>query len=144
MAVRNSFIVHPRRSAGPAWDASRAAPTPSAPGERSGGTSEHNVAGGCEIGVRISCRTCKKRLSVAARRSVRTFVAPATRGRVAAVAQALYVGVTGGLKPMPPLKVALFSDSHYEANGVARTTGALESYAARRGLQLLSVHAGPE
>ena len=45
---------------------------------------------------------------------------------------------------MPPLKVALFCDSHYEANGVARTTGALESYAARRGMRLLTIHAGPE
>ena len=42
-----------------------------------------------------------------------------------------------------PLRVALFSDSHYEANGVARTTGALEAYAARRNLPLMSVHAGP-
>src|SRR5262249_17733331 len=41
------------------------------------------------------------------------------------------------------LKVALFSDSHYEANGVARTTCALERYAEQRGLPLLSVHAGP-
>jgi phosphatidylinositol alpha 1,6-mannosyltransferase len=40
-------------------------------------------------------------------------------------------------------RVALFSDSHYEANGVARTTGALESYAQSRALPLLSVHAGP-
>jgi glycosyltransferase involved in cell wall biosynthesis len=39
-----------------------------------------------------------------------------------------------------PLRVALFSDSHYEANGVARTTLALERYAARRGWPLLSVH----
>lgn len=44
---------------------------------------------------------------------------------------------------MVPLKVALFCDSHYEANGVARTTGALEDYAARRDLRLLTVHAGP-
>jgi phosphatidylinositol alpha 1,6-mannosyltransferase len=45
---------------------------------------------------------------------------------------------------MTPLRVALFSDSHYEANGVARTTGALEEYARQRRLPLLSVHAGPE
>ncbi len=45
---------------------------------------------------------------------------------------------------MTPLRVALFSDSHYEANGVARTTTALERYAAQRHLPLLSVHAGPE
>src|SRR5215510_11160891 len=44
---------------------------------------------------------------------------------------------------MRQLKVALFSDSHYEANGVARTTCALESYAKSRDLPLLSVHAGP-
>src|SRR5215470_2599173 len=44
---------------------------------------------------------------------------------------------------MSRLKVALFSDSHYEANGVARTTCALEHYARDRDLQLLSVHAGP-
>jgi phosphatidylinositol alpha 1,6-mannosyltransferase len=42
------------------------------------------------------------------------------------------------------LRVALFSDSHYEANGVARTTGALENYAFDRQLPLLSVHAGPD
>ncbi len=44
---------------------------------------------------------------------------------------------------MRPLRLALFSDSHYEANGVARTTCALEQYAAERGTPLLSVHAGP-
>jgi phosphatidylinositol alpha 1,6-mannosyltransferase len=41
-------------------------------------------------------------------------------------------------------RVALFSDSHYEANGVARTTIALEQYAARHEFPLLSVHAGPD
>src|SRR5262245_61615059 len=41
------------------------------------------------------------------------------------------------------LRVALFSDSHYEANGVARTMTALEDYARRRQMPLLSVHAGP-
>src|SRR5262249_22715500 len=45
---------------------------------------------------------------------------------------------------MKPLRVALFSDSHYEANGVARTTGALERYAMLRGIPLLSVHAGSD
>src|SRR5262249_1688033 len=40
-------------------------------------------------------------------------------------------------------RVALFSDSHYEANGVARTTNALENYPRRRRVPLLSVHAGP-
>jgi phosphatidylinositol alpha 1,6-mannosyltransferase len=44
---------------------------------------------------------------------------------------------------MRPLRLALFSDSHYEVNGVARTTCALEQYAAERGTPLLSVHAGP-
>jgi phosphatidylinositol alpha 1,6-mannosyltransferase len=43
---------------------------------------------------------------------------------------------------MRPLRLALFSDSHYEANGVARTTNALERYAAERGKPMLSVHAG--
>ena len=42
-----------------------------------------------------------------------------------------------------PLRVALFSDSHYETNGVARTAAALEAYAGRRRMPLLSVHAGP-
>jgi glycosyltransferase involved in cell wall biosynthesis len=42
-----------------------------------------------------------------------------------------------------PPRVALFADSYYEANGVARTVGALESCAATRGVALLSVHAGP-
>jgi glycosyltransferase involved in cell wall biosynthesis len=42
-----------------------------------------------------------------------------------------------------PIRVALFSDSHYETNGVARTAGALEAYASRRRMPLLSIHAGP-
>jgi glycosyltransferase involved in cell wall biosynthesis len=46
--------------------------------------------------------------------------------------------------PVTRLAVALFSDSHYEANGVARTTCALDRYAADRELPLLSVHAGPD
>src|SRR5262249_51077281 len=45
--------------------------------------------------------------------------------------------------PVKRLAVALFSDSHYEANGVARTTCALERYATDRECPLLSVHAGP-
>ena len=45
---------------------------------------------------------------------------------------------------MKQLAVALFSDSHYEANGVARTTCALERYARDRELPLLSIHAGPD
>src|SRR5262245_23868296 len=40
-------------------------------------------------------------------------------------------------------RVALFADSYYEANGVARTIGALERCAAARGVPLLSFHAGP-
>jgi glycosyltransferase involved in cell wall biosynthesis len=44
---------------------------------------------------------------------------------------------------MTPLRVALFTDSHHEANGVARTTRALESYTVRRGLPFMAVHAGP-
>jgi phosphatidylinositol alpha 1,6-mannosyltransferase len=41
-------------------------------------------------------------------------------------------------------RVAIFSDSYHEANGVARTSKALEACAKRRGMSLLSVHAGPE
>src|SRR5262245_680040 len=41
-------------------------------------------------------------------------------------------------------RVALFADSHHEANGVARTTCALVGYAARRSLPLMVVHAGAE
>ena len=41
------------------------------------------------------------------------------------------------------MKVAMFTDSYYEANGVARTTQALEACARRRGVPLLLVHAGP-
>ena len=40
-------------------------------------------------------------------------------------------------------RVALFADSHLEANGVARTTGALVDYASRRRLPMMVVHAGP-
>jgi glycosyltransferase involved in cell wall biosynthesis len=40
--------------------------------------------------------------------------------------------------------VALFADSYYETNGVARTIGALETCAARSGVPLLSIHAGPK
>src|SRR5262245_26724867 len=43
---------------------------------------------------------------------------------------------------MHPPRVALFTDSYYEANGVARTSHALEAYAAERDLPLLIVHAG--
>src|SRR5262245_24697132 len=41
------------------------------------------------------------------------------------------------------MRVTLFTDSYHEANGVARTTQALEACAHRRGLPLLLVHAGP-
>jgi phosphatidylinositol alpha 1,6-mannosyltransferase len=44
---------------------------------------------------------------------------------------------------MTATRVALFTDSYYEANGVARTSAALEAYAAERGLPLLVVHGGP-
>jgi phosphatidylinositol alpha 1,6-mannosyltransferase len=44
---------------------------------------------------------------------------------------------------MTATRVALFTDSYYEANGVARTSSALETYAAERGLPLLLVHGGP-
>ncbi|HMF98734.1 MAG TPA: glycosyltransferase [Vicinamibacterales bacterium] len=39
-------------------------------------------------------------------------------------------------------RVALFTDSYYEANGVARTAGALEAFAAERDRPLLIVHGG--
>src|SRR5262245_9156066 len=39
-------------------------------------------------------------------------------------------------------RVALFTDSYHEANGVARTATALEAYAADRDLPLLVVHGG--
>ena len=41
-------------------------------------------------------------------------------------------------------RIALFSDSYHEANGVARTTRAIEACAKKRNVPLLSVHAGPE
>jgi len=41
-------------------------------------------------------------------------------------------------------RIALFSDSYHEANGVARTTRAIEACAKKRNIPLLSVHAGPE
>jgi glycosyltransferase involved in cell wall biosynthesis len=39
-------------------------------------------------------------------------------------------------------RVALFTDSYYEANGVARTAAALEAYAQRLGRPMLVVHGG--
>ena len=41
-------------------------------------------------------------------------------------------------------RIAIFSDSYHEANGVARTIGSIEACAKRRNIPLLSVHAGPE
>ncbi|HEV3061190.1 MAG TPA: glycosyltransferase [Vicinamibacterales bacterium] len=41
-------------------------------------------------------------------------------------------------------RIALFTDSFHEANGVARTGRALESYAARHDLPFLCVHAGEQ
>src|SRR5262245_64634779 len=39
-------------------------------------------------------------------------------------------------------RVALFTDSYYEANGVARTAHSLEAFAASRERPLLVVHGG--
>jgi len=39
-------------------------------------------------------------------------------------------------------RVAFFTDSYYEANGVARTAAALEAYAAAHGRPMLLVHGG--
>jgi len=44
--------------------------------------------------------------------------------------------------PAGPPRVAVFTDSYYEANGVARTAQALEAYAGQRRLPLLMVHGG--
>ena len=41
-------------------------------------------------------------------------------------------------------RIALFSDSYHEANGMARTAVAIEACAKRRNMPLLSVHPGPE
>ncbi len=41
-------------------------------------------------------------------------------------------------------RVALFSDSFYEVNGVALTSRQLDAFARRRGLPFFSCHAGPE
>ena len=43
---------------------------------------------------------------------------------------------------MTPPRVALFTDSYYEANGVARTSNALEAHAARHDRALFVVHGG--
>lgn len=44
--------------------------------------------------------------------------------------------------PVGSPRVALFTDSYHEANGVARTAQAFETYAAQRRLPLLLVHGG--
>ena len=41
-------------------------------------------------------------------------------------------------------RIALFADSYHEANGVARTTTAIEACAKRSNIPLPSIHAGPE
>ena len=43
-----------------------------------------------------------------------------------------------------PLRVAFFTDTFHEVNGVALTSRQWDSFARRRGLPFLSVHAGPE
>lgn len=42
------------------------------------------------------------------------------------------------------VRVAFFTDSFHEINGVAHTSRQLDVYARRNGLPMLSVHAGPE
>lgn len=42
------------------------------------------------------------------------------------------------------MRVAFFTDSFHEINGVAHTSRNLDAFAKRRGLPFLSVHAGPE
>lgn len=43
-----------------------------------------------------------------------------------------------------PPRVAFFTDSFHEVNGVALTSRQLDAFARRRGLPFLSVHAGPQ
>lgn len=43
-----------------------------------------------------------------------------------------------------PPRVALFTDSFHEVNGVALTSRQLDAFARRRGFPFFSVHAGPE
>lgn len=43
-----------------------------------------------------------------------------------------------------PVRVALFTDSFHEVNGVALTCRQLDAFARRRGLAFLNAHAGPE
>jgi glycosyltransferase involved in cell wall biosynthesis len=47
------------------------------------------------------------------------------------------------VKAGPP-RVAFFTDSFHEVNGVALTSRQLDAFARRRGLPFLSVHAGPK
>jgi len=47
------------------------------------------------------------------------------------------------MTPIRSPRVALFTDSYYEANGVARTAAALEAHAAHHDRPLLVVHGGP-
>ncbi len=46
------------------------------------------------------------------------------------------------MTPDPP-RVALFTDSFHEVNGVALTSRQLDAFAGRRGLEFFSAHAGP-
>jgi len=46
------------------------------------------------------------------------------------------------MHPIAPPRVALFTDSYFEANGVARTATALEAFAWQRDRPLLIVHGG--
>jgi hypothetical protein len=45
---------------------------------------------------------------------------------------------------MTPLRVAFFTDSFHEVNGVALTSREFVAHCQRRGIPLFSVHAGPE
>jgi glycosyltransferase involved in cell wall biosynthesis len=44
----------------------------------------------------------------------------------------------------PPPRVAFFTDSFHEINGVAHTSRHFDAFARRRGLPFLNVHAGPK
>jgi glycosyltransferase involved in cell wall biosynthesis len=46
--------------------------------------------------------------------------------------------------PLVPLRIALFTDSFHEANGVATLSREFEWFAKRRQLPLFSVHSGPK
>src|SRR6202035_4993105 len=47
------------------------------------------------------------------------------------------------LRANPPVRVALFSDSFHEANGVATLSREFSAFAQRRQLPFFGVHAGP-